>query len=246
MKKSVVIIFFTLIIMLLFYWRDRVQLKDNQVNLDPHSKMIEQNAIEKKIKTENKEMTDQPELKTDSKEAKELSPKNFSERLKEISGCLQLNNLSDVDLNDPTLDNLMTSLKPALGEMVVLTDDWTQLDVEFSDGIVKKIRTEINYDDPSDPTKYLQVYRMNAEGFPEMETIDEKQALNPSREYLDSLVAGSNIVLEEKGGRAYFQNGEELAIVERNGSLDAISLNVKNKTVSCTNLMNKDSSCQCY
>lgn len=247
MKKSLVIIFCTLALMAVFYWRDNYNFIDSKSKIDQPKMNIKKSETSVLTPAPGKETKDQPEIKEELKEkTKETSPKNFSHRLKEISQCLQLNNIVDDDLNDPTFDNLMASLKPALGDMVVLTDDWTQIDVQFSDGVVKKIRTEINYDDPSDPTKYLQVYRMNAEGFPEMETIDEKQALNPTREYLASLVAGSDTIFEEKGGRAYFQNGEELAIVERNGFLDAISMNVKSKTVSCTNLMTKEASCQCY
>lgn len=170
----------------------------------------------------------------------------FVQTLKTIGQCLQIKNVVDFDQIDPTFDNLIVSLKPAIGDVTVYTDDWSQTDVKFNDGAMKRIRTEINYDNPGNPVKFLQLYKLNEMGVPELEDLDPQQATNPLDEYIESLRAGANTMLHEKGGRAYFQGGEEIVIIERNAKIESITMTKNNKTVSCNSMSSKESSCQCF
>ena len=80
--------------------------------------------------------------------------KQFSEHLKTIGTCLEIKNTVDSDKVDPTFDNLVVSLRPALGEVVVQMDDWVQRDLKNTQGERKRLRTEVNYQDAgiSSPT----------------------------------------------------------------------------------------------
>ncbi len=172
--------------------------------------------------------------------------KNFSEHLKTIGTCLEIKNSVDSDKVDPTFDNLVVSLRPALGEVVVQMDDWTQRDLRNNDGERKRLRTEINYQsNDNQPVKRLQIYKLNEQGMPELQTADPEQSVNPTDAYIDSLRTGFETSLEEKGGRAYYQEGEELVMIERNGKLESISLSKGGKTVSCSGLDSLKSNCQC-
>ena len=172
--------------------------------------------------------------------------KKFSERLKELGQCLGMKNAVDNDKIDPTYDNLIVSLRPALGEVVVQMDDWSQRDLKDSNGELKRIRIESDYQNSSvRPVKRVQLYKLNNQNFPELQSLDPEKSVNPDDSYIDSLRAGASTYLEEKGGRAYYQEGEELVMIERNGKLESLTLSKGNKTVSCTGLDSLKSSCQC-
>lgn len=173
--------------------------------------------------------------------------KQFAEHLKTIGTCLEIKNSVDSDKVDPTFDNLVVSLRPVLGEVVVQMDDWSQRDLKNSLGERKRIRTEVNYQDAgiSSPIKRVQLYKLNQQGMPEMQPVDPEQSVNPTDAYIESLVGDFQTSLEEKGGRAYYQEGEEIIMIERNGKLESISLTKGGKTVSCSGLDSVSSSCQC-
>ena len=171
---------------------------------------------------------------------------NFSVHLHEIGNCLDIRTAVDSDKVDPTFDNLIVSLRPALGEVVVQMEDWTQTDVQTSTGELRRIRTEVSYEDTSNaPTKRVQFYKINQDNMPEMQPLDAEKSLNPQEAFLENLKSGGRTLLEEKAGRAYYQEGEELVMVERNGKIESISLNHGSKTISCSSLDTLRSSCQC-
>jgi len=259
MRKDFLIgIFITLLAMTIFYFYDHADQKKIVV--------IEKTKKEK-ISTDQSFVESRPESLDESiaqkntqgramgisagepatPEENQQVYKIFSEHLKAIGTCLEIKNSIDSDRVDPTFDNLVVSLRPALGEIVVQMDDWTQRDLKNNDGERKRLRTEVNYQDggTSSPTKHVQLYKLNEQGLPELQSIDPEQSVNPSDAYIDSLKAGFETSLEEKGGRAYYQEGEELVMIERNGKLESVSITRNGKTASCTGLDSVKSNCQC-
>jgi len=171
---------------------------------------------------------------------------NFSTHLHEIGNCLEIRAAVDSDKVDPTFDNLIVSLRPALGEVVVQMEDWTQTDVQAPNGEFRRIRTEVSYEDTSNsPTKRVQFYKINQDNMPEMQPLDSEKALNPTDTFLENLKGDGRTLLEEKAGRVYYQEGEELVMVERNGKIESVSITRGPKTVSCSSLDTLRSSCQC-
>jgi hypothetical protein len=146
---------------------------------------------------------------------------------------------------EPSFDNLSASLKPALGEVVVRMDDWTQQDFKADDGSLRRIRTEVEYQDTGNPVKRVQFYKINAQGMPELQTLNPDQATDPSDDFISSLKGDGQVTIEEKGGRVYYQEGEELVLVERGGKVQSFSLTKGDKTFSCTETDATTSNCQC-
>ncbi len=200
-------------------------------------------SSEKKVEPTEVVLAKVPPAQTDFE--KERSEINFALHLKTLGNCLKINNSIESERIEPTYENLIVSLKPALGEIVVQMDDWTQLDMKMPDGKTKRIRTEVNYDEPNRPTKYVQLYFMNAQGMPEMQTLDKDLAKNPTDGFIDSLKDGSSFLNNERGGRAYFQEGEETVIVERNNRIQSFTLSRNSQTVSCVDLDTASSTCEC-
>jgi hypothetical protein len=249
-KEFLAIIAGTIFLMAILYWND------NQLSVDriqPTFQSIKNNDNTESAPQKNFYIANTSSA--DASQSAQAAPYDAAEReistqfantLKTIGRCLMIKNVVEYDQIDPTFDNLIVSLKPALGDITVYTDDWTQSDVQFSDGTQKRIRTEINYDNPGDPIKYLQVYKLTEMGVPEMEDLDPQHTMNPSDEYIGSLRIGSNTLLHEKGGRAYFQGGEEVVIIERNGLIESVTMTKNSKTVSCYSISTKESNCQCF
>lgn len=170
---------------------------------------------------------------------------NFSKHLQTIGQCLKIQNRVETEKIEPSYDNLLVSLKPALGELVVQLDDWSQIDLVSPDGTKKRIRTEVNYENPNAPVKFVQLYNINSQGFPEMVTLDAEKSRNPTDDYINYLKGGSESVLDEKGSRAYFPEGEEVVLIERGGRMESVSITKNGKTVTCSGLDTLQSNCQC-
>jgi hypothetical protein len=247
-KQFLAVIAGTIFLMALMYWNDT-------------SKSVD------KIKPMASSGQSQPELESEeapqekfvaqmsSSDMTEVSPtqapdnenqKIFATHLKTISQCLQIKNNTEYDQVDPTFDNLVVSLKPAMGDITVFTDDWAQTDLQYNDGTLKRLRVEVGYDDPGNPSKFLQVYKLNEQNIPEMEELDPQHSFNPTDEYVESMKNGAHILLHEKGGRAYFPAGEEMIVIERNGKLESFTMTKNNKTISCNAMTSAASNCQCF
>ncbi|MFN3455401.1 MAG: hypothetical protein ACK41T_10620 [Pseudobdellovibrio sp.] len=188
---------------------------------------------------------DKPSVNELNHEAENQLSYKFTEHLKMIGECLHIQNSQQEQKTQPTYDNLIISLRSALGDVVVQMDDWTQLDLQNRDGSKKRIRTEVNYDNPSAPVKYVQFYSINEQGLPELQPIDKEKAKNPTDEYINYLRADSSLIFDKRGSRAYFSSGESLAVVERSGYLESVILSKENKSIKCSDLNNANSQCVC-
>lgn len=249
MRKDFVIgIGATLIAMALFYFADHPTAKLNigKNKIDSEQEM----SVPANKKLLNQMTTSSAQAATSQtaalpKAPREVTSANFAQHLSTIGKCLGINNTIERDQIEPTYDNLILSLAPALGAVVVQMDDWTQMDLQNPDGTRRRLRTEVNYENPNEPVKYVQLYNINDQGFPEMQQIDPEKARNPSEDYINYLRGGANLVLDERGSRAYFSEGEEMVLVERAGVIESFSLTRNGKTVSCTGLDVANSNCQC-
>lgn len=251
-KRSFLILAAAVVFMVLLYWRDHITSVENIPVLPTKRETIKdgsQVAIAAEMGTQAP-TSDQPvnaftsgvPVQTNS----DLdAQKHFSNALKAIANCFDINASTVPDAAEPTVTSVLEVLKPALGEMVVYYDDWDETVVSYPDGTRKRFRTEVSYEDVSKPTRYLMVYKLNPNGPPEMEDLDQQKTTNPNQDYIDSLKAGSNFGSEEKGGRAFFQDGEEMVVVEKNGQVDSISLTKRNKMLTCSDLTAPNGGCLC-
>jgi hypothetical protein len=124
-------------------------------------------------------------------------------------------------------------------------DDWAQQDFKTEDGSLRRIRTEVEYQETGNPIKRAQFYKINAQGMPELQTLNPDQATDPSDDFISSLKGDGQVTIEEKGGRIYYQEGEELVMVERGGKVQSFSITKGDKTFSCTETDATTSNCQC-
>lgn len=238
----------TLIAMALFYYADHpnepLNIGKNKIDADSDYSVP---ANKKLLNVPKAQVTvvSGPSAVLNPGSGRDEISRNFSEHLKTIGTCLKIKTGIEGPMIEPTYDNLLISLRPAIGELVVQMDDWTQLDLQNSDGTRRRIRTEVNYENPNEPIKYVQLFNINDQGFPELQPVDAEKARNPSDDFINYLRGGANPILDERGSRVYFQEGEEIVLVERSGIIESFSLTKNGITVSCTGLDVAASNCQC-
>ncbi len=244
----------TLFAMALFYFADnptaKLNIGKNKIDSDsdysvPANKILLNSEGSAAQQVASQAVVAVPSEALKAGAARDAISKNFVEHLKAVGTCLKINTAIDNPAIEPTYDNLLISLRPAIGELVVQMDDWTQMDLQNPDGTRKRLRTEVNYENPNAPVKFVQLYNINDQGFPEMQAVDPEKARNPTDDYINYLRAGANLVLDERGSRVYFQEGEEIVLVERAGVIESFSMTKNGKTVSCSGLDNINSNCQC-
>ncbi len=250
--KTLLAITITLIIMAFFFFKERAVSPLEVAEAPIQTDLV---AKEADIKSESKQViADQAADTTSIKEKSDqtITPEQmeqievtFSDNLKQLGTCLGIQPSVDADKIAPSFDNLVSSLKPALGEIVVKMDDWTQNDFRYDDGSKKRIRTETEYLDTGSPVRRAQLYKINDQGMPELQPLATDAATDPSDEFLSTLRGEGQETLEEKGGRVYYQEGEELVLVERSGKVQSFSLSKGEKTFSCTETDATSANCQC-
>ena len=253
-KRYLIAIIITVLLMVIFFFKDHPSnpMASGEANseLDSQTENKIAQALPNSDKVIEKQAADSKTLKDKnalvlSEEQLNEIQKNFSNNIKRLGICLGIQPAVESEKMAPAFDNLATSLKSALGELVVRMDDWAQQDLKYADGTVKRIRTEIEYQDNGNPIKRAQLYKVNEQGMPEMQPLTAAESTDPSDEFLDSLRGAGQPILEEKGGRAYYQEGEELVLVEKNGKLQSFSLTKGEKTFSCMETDATTSNCQC-
>jgi hypothetical protein len=171
--------------------------------------------------------------------------RNFAEHMKEVAKCLQLKDLSPGDQVDPTPDNLISMLRPNLGEVIIQIDDWSQFDIIEKNGTKKRIRVDFDYPDGVTPNRRLSSYTYNSYGSLEIDNLTADQTDNPNEAYIESLKEGSQVNLEERAARVYFSQGEEVSFTIKNGKLDTFNISRSEYAINCTGLSEENSKCSC-
>ena len=172
--------------------------------------------------------------------------KRYSQHLMNMEKCLRLQNQNFTDsVATPSADNLISGLRPNLGDTVVQLEDWSQFDLLDKSGVKKRIRVDVDYPDGATPNRRLSMYTVNSYGALEIDNLTNDQSDNPNMAYIDSLKDGMQTLTEEKAVRVYFAQGEELLYTMKNGQIDSFSISKMDRAYNCTNLMAENSTCTC-
>lgn len=253
-KRSLILVVVVVLFMLALYWNDQSNAVEKTVAASPSVSVRPEVPAPQDEFVQKETQTAAPAVDPINK-ALEPAPatdevdRTFSKNLKSIVSCLGGDTRNIPDASEPNLTSLLDTLKPVIGDNVVYMDDWNEVVMDYSDGTKKKFRTEVSYEDVNNPTRYLMVYKMSPDGPPMLEDLDSSKTTNPSDDFVQYLKAGSSLEIEEKGGRVYFQNGEEMIAVEKDGKLESINMEVKSnntvRTVTCSELNSVNGGCTC-
>jgi len=169
----------------------------------------------------------------------------FLESLKGLGACLDIKNTVDQDQSEPTLDNMVYSLRNEIGDPVIHSEDWSNTHITLPSGEQRRIRIEMDYEADDRIVKKLKYFGVDKENLPVPIPVDKDLATDPQESFISSLEKDGKVSMREKGERVYFQNGEEIVFVERNGRLLDIEMNKAGRTFKCTNLNAPKANCNC-
>ena len=170
---------------------------------------------------------------------------NFVEALKGIGTCLDIRNSIDSDEQEAKVEFLISSLRSEWGEPTVRTEDWSNTNLTLPNGEERRIRLEIDFDSTDRIVKRLKYYSVDKDKMPVPLDIPPEQIFDPSEEFLASLEKEGQVTLKQKSLRYYFQDGEEIILVERNGVISDLEVNKDGRYYKCKSIDSTQSSCQC-
>lgn len=197
-----------------------------------------------------------PELKkpTDSNNASEESVSaisaevvvEFQKQMETVMKCLEPNRPSlDVKNLKPRLEDLVSYFNEQYGQFVVSVEDWSQIDYVLPDGSQRRIRIDTTHRDELGPERELTALVLGGSSTPEYMDIPRDQAINPSEEFIKSMISNGKEVLNEQSKRFFFPGREEFSSVERNGLMESFSFMRNGKTATCSGLDTTNATCQC-
>ncbi|MGZ3745714.1 MAG: hypothetical protein ACXWRE_00175 [Pseudobdellovibrionaceae bacterium] len=169
----------------------------------------------------------------------------FGRSMNQLGACMGFNNVGTADRLDPSVDNLMATLKSDLGDPILRSQDWVTWNLRVGSE-ERRIRIETDYSDNDQPSHHLLYFKLDAQGQPTLIPLPSEQSKDPSESFIASLQKDGEVYEEEKGERAYFEPGQEMTITEKNGKIDDLDVGNGVKSFRCAGILTTSPTCKCY
>ncbi len=207
---------------------------------------VKENRVHESVKQETKPAIETTQLNTaNTKDIEDaMARTHVGAMLKQLSECTEIKNSVSSGSVEPTLTSILDSVQSELGEPVIRSEDWTSMEIKVADNSKKLIRMETVYED-DDIVKKLKYYQVTPTRMVPIE-LSREQSVNPSESFLASLEKEGEIVGREKSERVFFQNGEEISYVEKDGRLQSSEIIRAGKSLKCGDFGLSSFRCQCF
>lgn len=173
----------------------------------------------------------------------ELAAAAFGSALQAMTSCLKLPAAGGGSA-DPTLDNWVNAVRSELGEPVIQTEDWNNIEIRTAAGETRIIRVEMDYSGEERIVRRLSYTKFGPQGKSEEIPLDTQQTEDPSETFIASLEGDGQVVAREKSQRIYFGTGEEIVVTEKNGRVTEIEMSRNGRNFKCTGA-DTSARCQC-
>lgn len=169
----------------------------------------------------------------------------FGQSLKQMAACVGSSANLSGERTDPSFDNLLSMVKSDLGDPILRSEDWVTWNMKVGSE-ERRIRIETDYSDSDQASRHLLYFKVDKDGQPTLIQLPGEQTKDPSESFIASLQKDGEVYEEEKGERAYFENGQEMVLTERNGKIDDLEFSNGSKTFRCAGILTSAPSCKCY
>ncbi|WP_374077361.1 hypothetical protein [Bdellovibrio bacteriovorus] len=169
----------------------------------------------------------------------------YKKHLKDMAVCL---NMEMAPLDPQAEINFETFNKvigPDLGDIVLTTDEWSATDIRTKSGELRRIYIENSPDPDKQAMKTLKYYSLSPGGEQKELPLAADQMANPSDALIASLESDGDLVGKSTSRRMFYQNGDDLLLVERNGKLYSFELPHDGKTFTCIDADSAKMACKC-
>lgn len=176
-------------------------------------------------------------------------PKRFAliqKNLKDMSVCLNMEMgtlAEDEDFNVATFNRIIS---PDLGGIVTVTEDWQATDIKTGSGELRRIFLQNQSDAEGNITRTVKYFSVNSGGQQTEIPLSGDQAKNPTETFLAGLESDGQLFSKSIARKYFYQNGDDLSLVERNGQIYYFELAHDKKIMKCSGLdSSKNMSCSC-
>lgn len=170
----------------------------------------------------------------------------YQKSLKDMAVCLnmEMNPLdAEAEIN---FDVLNQAINPDLGEIVTQTEEWTTTDLRTKGGELRRIYIENLPDLEMKTSRSLKYYLYGVDGVQKEIPLAKEQMANPSDALIASLESDGEVVGRSVSRRIFYQNGDDLLLVEKNGKIFSFEMVHDGKTYRCTGADKASTfKCQC-
>lgn len=165
---------------------------------------------------------------------------------KQMSVCLNMKMGPFSQGDDMNFETLNTIIAPDLGDIVTTTEDWSATDIKTNSGEIRRIFLRTNPSNDTEQTKTLNYYSIQPNGSQKEISLSKEQRTNPTDTLLASLEGDGQLVSKSVARKVYYQNGDDLSVVERNGRVYSFELAHDGKTFKCSGVdAAKTLNCNC-
>ena len=160
--------------------------------------------------------------------------KSYQKALKEMSVCLNMR----VSAMDPqaqmNFDYFNSLISEDLGDIVAQEEDWVVTDVRTKSGEYRRVYVENHVDANGATSRKLKHLSITPGGMQSELPLTPEQSASPSEALIASLEADGDVVSRSVSRRIFYQNGDDLVLVEKDGKIYSYSLPHDGRTYSCT------------
>lgn len=176
-------------------------------------------------------------------------PKRFEiyqQSLKQMAECLNIK-IEDLDPQaEINFDYFNSVISADLGDIVAQIEEWSAVDIRTNSGDIRRIYIESSRSGEPDPERVLKYYSISPGGEHTELPLAKDQMSSPLDSLLASLEKDGDVIGRSVSRRIFYQNGDDLLLVERNGKIYSFQLPHEGKTFSCTAADSSSTmTCQC-
>ncbi|KHD88955.1 MAG: hypothetical protein OM95_05665 [Bdellovibrio sp. ArHS] len=164
-------------------------------------------------------------------------PKKFAayqRHLQEMASCLNMK-ISALDPQaEINFENFNAAISADLGDVVAQSDEWFTVDLKTPAGEVRRIYVENSGQPGGEASRTLKYSVMGPGGAQKEIPLAAEQANNPTDTLIASLESDGSIIGKANSRRIFYQNGDDLLLVERDGKMYSFELPHDGKVFTCT------------
>ncbi len=168
----------------------------------------------------------------------------FQKALKEMAPCLNMIVTpldAQVEINFETLN---AAIDTDLGDVVTQSEEWIATDIKTKAGEFRRIYIENQQGPETEIFRTMRYFSYSSEGVQRELPLTQEQMKNPSEALIASLESDGDVVSRAVSRRIFYQNGDDLLLVEKDGQIFSFELSHDGATFRCTGA-NKSSTFQC-
>lgn len=158
----------------------------------------------------------------------------FQKSVKDMAECLNMKVATLDPQAEINFDYFNSVISADLGDIVAQNEDWSATDLRTKSGEIRRIYIETKTDANAEPHRSLKYLAMSPGGGQKELPLSKEQMENPSDTLIASLESDGDIIGRSSSRRIFYQNGDDLLLVERNGKIFSFELPHDGKTFRCT------------